>query len=544
MDFAARTTAARWRGLIAAAILALAIVPAIPLLIAALRGSSDYSLWSDVFIKALLASLALATGVAVVSLGLGLPLGLLAALYGPRRRPILLVAQALPLLLPSFLLAIGWRHLPAVGLPKGLFPPSGFGGAALVMGLQAAPLPLLATWAACRNLTASQIDAARLHGGEQIVLTRAAMACAPVAIVAALLAGILSLSDPGAAQVFRCPSAAMEIRTSFAALGDRVLAARQCLVMAGLALLLTAPVLLVGLPHLAAAVLAKQTRPVLPYRHPLLGRVGHRPRIALEVPVVLRSIGQTTAERFVNEYIDSLRYDKPDAFRSKFRNLDCLLIDDVQFLADRETCQDEFFHTFNVLYQSRRQILLSADVSPAEIPALEERLVSRFNWGLVAHTAPPDRETRRAILQRKAELRGYQVPNDLLDMIAESIDSNVRMLEGALTRLVMQSQLTGAPLTPELVTEVLEDLGARPKRQLQVGDILDMVSSYYGIRRAELLGKKRTRSVVQPRRCSSRLSSYPSPSSPTDPMYLERSPSFWHVTTALATCPPALVISL
>ncbi|MCH8043854.1 MAG: ABC transporter permease subunit [Planctomycetes bacterium] len=281
MDFAARTTAARRRGLIAAAILALAIAPAIPLLIAALRGSSDYSLWSDVFIKALLASLSLATGVAVVSLGLGLPLGLLAALYGPRRRPILLVAQALPLLLPSFLLAIGWRHLPAVGLPKGLFPPSGFGGAALVMGLQAAPLPLLATWAACRNLTASQIDAARLHGGERIVLTRAAMACAPVAIVAALLAGILSLSDPGAAQVFRCPSAAMEIRTSFAALGDRVLAARQCLVMAGLALLLTAPVLLVGLPHLAAAVLARQTRPVVPYRHRLLGGAGQAGLVAL-----------------------------------------------------------------------------------------------------------------------------------------------------------------------------------------------------------------------------------------------------------------------
>ena len=206
-----------------------------------------------------------------------------------------------------------------------------------------------------------------------------------------------------------------------------------------------------------------------------------------------------SCESFVNEFIQAIADGGIQAFRDTYRAVDVLAIDDVQFLADRETIQDEFFHTFNVLYQSRRQIMLSADVSPAEIPALEERLVSRFNWGLVAHTAPPDRETRRAILQRKAELRGYQVPNDLLDMIAESIDSNVRMLEGALTRLVMQSQLTGAPLTPELVTEVLEDLGARPKRQLQMGDILDMVSSYYGVRRAELLGKKRTRSVVQPR---------------------------------------------
>jgi iron(III) transport system permease protein len=283
IDFAGRTTAARWRGTFAAAVLALTIIPAIPLVIAALRGSSDHSLWSEAFIKALMTSLGLAICVAVVSLGVGMPLGLLAALYRSPRRPMLLVAQALPLLLPSFLLAIGWRNLPAVGLPTGLFPPSGFSGAVLVMGLQSAPLPLLATWAACHNLTASQIDAARLHGGERIVLRRSAMACAPVAIIAALLAGILSLSDPGAAQVFRCPSAAMEIRTSFAALGDRVLAARQCLVMAGVALLLTAPVLCVGLPRLAAAVLARQTRPVVPYRHRLLGRAGQAGLVALIV---------------------------------------------------------------------------------------------------------------------------------------------------------------------------------------------------------------------------------------------------------------------
>ncbi|MCH7870195.1 MAG: chromosomal replication initiator protein DnaA [Planctomycetes bacterium] len=206
-----------------------------------------------------------------------------------------------------------------------------------------------------------------------------------------------------------------------------------------------------------------------------------------------------SCESFVNEFIRAIADGYVQEFRDAYRAVDVLAIDDVQFLAKRETSQEEFFHTFNALYQSRRQILLSADVPPSEIPTLEDRLVSRFNWGLVAHTAPPDQETRCAILQRKAQLRGYDVPHDLLDMIAEAIDSNVRMLEGALTRLVTQARLTGAALTRELVTATLEELGAQPKRQLQISDILDLVSSYYGIRRAELLGKKRTRSIVQPR---------------------------------------------
>jgi chromosomal replication initiator protein len=206
-----------------------------------------------------------------------------------------------------------------------------------------------------------------------------------------------------------------------------------------------------------------------------------------------------TCEKFVNEFVEALAANRMDEFRRIYRNADLLAIDDVHVLASRESSQDEFFHTFNALYQSRRQILLSADVSPVEIPTLEERLVSRFNWGLVAPIGPPDQETRRAILKRKAQLRGYRVPDDLLDMIAESVESNVRVLEGVLNRVVMQAQLLQEPPTRETVSITLEEFGARPARQLQISDILEMVSNYYGIRRADLLGKRRTRSIVQPR---------------------------------------------
>lgn len=206
-----------------------------------------------------------------------------------------------------------------------------------------------------------------------------------------------------------------------------------------------------------------------------------------------------TCEKFVNEFVSALAANRMDEFRHVYRNADLLAIDDVHVLAGRESSQDEFFHTFNALYQGRKQILLSADVSPVEIPTLEERLVSRFNWGLVAPIGPPDQETRRAILKRKAQLRGYRVPDELLDLIAESVESNVRVLEGVLNRVVMQAQLLGEPPTREMVSVTLEEFGARPARQLQIGDILEMVSTYYGIRRADLLGKRRTRSIVQPR---------------------------------------------
>ncbi len=262
-----------WRWAVACGVLALAAAPVLPLLVAAMAGPSKNPLWTDSFIKTVAAGLLLGLGVTGVSLAVGLPLGLLAALYRfPGRLPLILF-QALPLLLPSFLLALGWRYLVVSGRLPGFSPPRGFGWSVFVLGFQAVPLPLFAAFAACRNLTASQIDAARLHGGERDVLKLSAAACAPVAVVAALLAGVLSLTDPGALGVFRCRSVAMEIRTNFDVLDDKVLAARQCLVMGGLALLLTAPVLWAGLRRLAAAVLARQVRPAAPYPHRPLGRL-------------------------------------------------------------------------------------------------------------------------------------------------------------------------------------------------------------------------------------------------------------------------------
>ena len=255
------------RGWLIGGVLCLAVAPTLPLIFSALAQRSTGPVWTDAFRKAALSTWWLGVGTSIQSLLIGLPLGLLAALYRfPARRP-LVVVQALPLLLPSFLPCIGWSNLAmATWLPA----MDGLASCVFVLGLQAAPLPFFTTWAACQNLTASQIDAARLHGGEKEVLKLSARACAPVALLAALLGGILSLSDPGAPLIFGVRSAATEIRTSFSALFDYGLAGRQCLLLSGLVLLLTGPVLLVGLRSLATAVLARQTRPVLPYPHRLL----------------------------------------------------------------------------------------------------------------------------------------------------------------------------------------------------------------------------------------------------------------------------------
>lgn len=207
-----------------------------------------------------------------------------------------------------------------------------------------------------------------------------------------------------------------------------------------------------------------------------------------------------SCETFMNEFIRALEGADLPRFRDKYRRADVLAIDDVQFLSERESTQEEFFHTFNVLFQDRRQILLSADSPPRDIPALEERLVSRFNWGLVALIEQPDFETRRAILQKKARLRGYEVPPAVLDMIAQRVENNVRLLEGALIKCVLDAQVRGVPLTPENLARTLDDVcDVAPPRQLGINDILEMVTTYYGIRLAELIGKRRSRSIVQPR---------------------------------------------
>lgn len=207
----------------------------------------------------------------------------------------------------------------------------------------------------------------------------------------------------------------------------------------------------------------------------------------------------TSCETFVNEFVRAIEAGRLQQFRDNARRARALVIDDVQFLANRESSQEELFHTFNTLYQSRRQIVLSADSPPSEIPTLEDRLVSRFNWGLVAQVDLPNRETRQAILQKKARLRGCQVPDEVLDFIAERVESNVRLLEGALTKLMSESQLTGRPLTVETARDVLDSFDGHQQRPLQISDILETISTHYGIRIPELLGRKRTRSLSHPR---------------------------------------------
>lgn len=206
-----------------------------------------------------------------------------------------------------------------------------------------------------------------------------------------------------------------------------------------------------------------------------------------------------TCETFVNDFVRAIASGQWQPFRECTRQADLLVIDDVQFLANRESSQEELFHTFNVLYQSRRQIILSADSAPSDIPTLEDRLVSRFNWGLVVQIDPPTRETRQAILHKKARLRGVEIPDEVIDYIAEHIDGNVRLLEGTLTRLITEAQLGGKPLNVQTARDLLTAQGSAKQRPLQISELLEAVSSHFGVRLPDLLGRKRTRSISHPR---------------------------------------------
>jgi chromosomal replication initiator protein len=206
-----------------------------------------------------------------------------------------------------------------------------------------------------------------------------------------------------------------------------------------------------------------------------------------------------SCEVFVNDFVRAIEAGRVTEFRSHARQADALVVDDVQFLANRESSQEELFHTFNVLYQGRKQIILSADSPPSQIPTLEDRLVSRFSWGLVTQIDPPNRETRQAILHKKACLRGWEIPDDLLDYLASSLECNVRLLEGALTKLISDTQIGGKPMTLDTAREVLAHFNSRPARQLQVSDILEAVSNHFSIRVPDLIGRKRSRSISHPR---------------------------------------------
>lgn len=207
-----------------------------------------------------------------------------------------------------------------------------------------------------------------------------------------------------------------------------------------------------------------------------------------------------SSEKFTNELINAIKDDKNEEFRSKYRNIDILLIDDIQFIGGKERTQEEFFHTFNALYEANKQIILSSDKPPKEITTLEERLRSRFEWGLIADMQAPDLETRIAILRKKAQLENLDVPNDVMVFIADKIASNIRELEGALNRVIAYSSLTDNEITTDLATEALKDiLTASKARIINCASIQEAVARYFDIRPEEFKSKKRTRDVAYPR---------------------------------------------
>lgn len=208
----------------------------------------------------------------------------------------------------------------------------------------------------------------------------------------------------------------------------------------------------------------------------------------------------TSAEKFTNELINAIKDDKNEEFRTKYRGIDVLLIDDIQFIAGKERTQQEFFHTFNALYELNRQIVLTSDKPPKEIQTLEERLRSRFEWGLIADIQAPDVETRIAILRKKSQMERYDIPNDVLGYIAEHIDSNIRELEGALNRIIAYSSLTGSSISLDLAKECLKQIiSGNATANVSAESIMKVVSRYYDITPEQMLSQKRSRDITFPR---------------------------------------------
>ncbi|HTV01099.1 MAG TPA: chromosomal replication initiator protein DnaA, partial [Luteitalea sp.] len=206
-----------------------------------------------------------------------------------------------------------------------------------------------------------------------------------------------------------------------------------------------------------------------------------------------------STERFMNEMINAIRYERIIDFRERYRNVDVLLVDDIQFLAGKEATQNEFFHTFNALYDAGKQIVLSSDSPPHEIPALEERLRSRFNWGLIADIQPPDLETKVAILKKKADADGVPLPDNVALYIATKIKSNIRDLEGSLIRLVAYASLTGKEITLALAQDVLRSVIGAEEKAITIDTLLKFVAEYYGVRPSELKAASNSRNIVMPR---------------------------------------------
>ncbi len=207
-----------------------------------------------------------------------------------------------------------------------------------------------------------------------------------------------------------------------------------------------------------------------------------------------------SSERFMNELISAIRYDKTPAFREKYRSVDVLLIDDVQFMAGKERTQEEFFHTFNSLYDQQKQIVISSDCPPREIPTLEERLHSRFEWGLIADIEPPDLETKVAIINRKAEVMGVTIPDDVALFIATRVKNNVRELEGSLVRLVAISSLRGAKISKALAQDAIRNIaGDEDSGVITIQEIQRVVANSFKMRVEELISKSNARQFSRPR---------------------------------------------
>ncbi|HLM00126.1 MAG TPA: chromosomal replication initiator protein DnaA [Pyrinomonadaceae bacterium] len=211
-------------------------------------------------------------------------------------------------------------------------------------------------------------------------------------------------------------------------------------------------------------------------------------------------VAYISAEKFMNELINAIRYDKTQTFRDKYRSMDVLLMDDVQFMAGKERTQEEFFHTFNALHNDQKQIVITSDCPPREIPTLEERLHSRFEWGLIADIEPPDLETKVAILKRKADLDGVQLPDDVAFFIAGKVKSNIRELEGSLVRLVAISSLRGMPISRMLAQDAIRNLVDHEQPEgLSMERIAKAVAAHYKLTMEELKSKNNSRQIAVPR---------------------------------------------
>jgi len=227
----------------------------------------------------------------------------------------------------------------------------------------------------------------------------------------------------------------------------------------------------------------------------LLHAIGH---LALQRDPRIK-VSYVSSEKFTNDLINAIRFDSTVEFRNRYRSLDLLLIDDIQFIAGKERTQEEFFHTFNDLYDSSKQIVISSDSLPREIPTLEERLRSRFEWGLIADIQTPDLETKAAILRKKAQAQGVRLPDEVSLFIAKHVKSNIRELEGSLVRLAAHASFTSREVSLELAQEVLKELTAEQERIPTITGIQKVVAEFFGVRVDDLRSRGRNKSIVLPR---------------------------------------------